>query len=150
MTRWMRAVPALLALVLAAAACTGDGDDGSRATFPLQATSVTLAANCDSVRSVPSPGPNGVLEAGTMTTISQAGTFGLSPSGVPLRVTLSGSGDYFVTTWQSNAFGAVTTTFSARGIADGTGVRQWMLQGPGSIQLTPVPGTSFTVVVCAA
>jgi hypothetical protein len=150
MTRRMRALPALLALAVATVACTGGGDDGPRATFPLQATTATLAASCESVRSVPSPGANDVLEAGTMTTISQAGIFGLSPAGVPLRVTLSGTGDYFVTTWQSNGFGATTTTLSARGIADGTVVRTWTLQAPGSLQLTPAPGGSFNVLVCAA
>ena len=150
MTRRMRAIPALLALALMTGACSGDGSDDSRGAFPLQATSVTLAANCDSVRSVPPPGFSGSIEAGTLTTITQAGTFGLSPAGVPLRVTLSGVGEYAVTTWVNNGFGATSTTYAARGLADGTAVRQWTLQAPGSLQLTPAPGNSFTVVVCVA
>ena len=148
--RMMRAVPALVALALTAAACTGDGRDDSSAVFPLQATNVTLAANCDALRSVPPPHSGEAFEAGTVSSVTVPGTFGLSPATEPLRVTLAGHGEYRVTTWVTNGFGGMSTTFSAGGISDGTSTRQWTLQAPASIQLTLAPGGAFTVVVCKA
>lgn len=147
MTRWTRAVPALLAL--AAAACSDDTSRFTQAvnTLPFSPTTITQGVTCSGARTVEPPAPGGTLELGTITTITRAGTYRL-PTAPTVKLTLTGAGDYLVSTSVSDAPGA-TTTFSARGIADGN-VRLWTLTPPGELQLNPAAGSSFTLALCAS